>query len=482
MKDEEFDMAEQAKSLRKRIERGLFTAARGVARLGYPLSWEKLEIDENRSVWASYTPDYVPNEGLVGEETADLCIIGGGYTGISTAYHFSQRYPGKRVVILEAKSLANGASGRNGGMMLNWVYGTGPMSDEMTHRVYSATNSTIDSIEEIIARHNLNVSYRRDGCMEIFTDEQRAKEAQEEVAYLNSIDVPIQFLDATAVQQKINLQGVYGALFDPNEGQLNGVQFIRGLKPVLEERGVQIYENTAVTRIREGRTIEVTTANGSVRAKAIVLATNGYTGKLGYFRKSYFPLHSHVFATRPLNNDEADQIGWHQSAGFSDDLNRISYATRTNEGHIVFGGGSNLSYGYQFNNRTIFPGTPHSAQPAFADMQRTMGNYLPGSGTLPQLHQWTGTLAITLRRNCSMGVRGEHNNVYYALGYSGHGVTAANMAGQVLTDLYSKTEETWRGMPFVNADFSPIPLEPFRWMGYQMMTRLTGKSPREPHR
>ncbi|MEM7345780.1 MAG: FAD-dependent oxidoreductase, partial [Chloroflexota bacterium] len=101
---------------------------------------------------------------------------------------------------------------------------------------------------------------------------------------------------------------------------------------------------------------------------------------------------------------------------------------------------------------------------------------------LPIAHRWTGTLAITLRRNCSMGVRGEHNNVYYALGYSGHGVTAANMAGKVLTDLYSKDDETWRGMPFINADFAPIPLEPFRWMGYHMMTRLTGRSPREAHR
>jgi glycine/D-amino acid oxidase-like deaminating enzyme len=386
------------------------------------------------------------------------------------------------VVLLEAKSLANGASGRNGGMMLNWVYGTGAMSAEMTARVYHATNQTIDSIEEIIKSHRLDVSYRRDGCFEVFTDEQRAIEAKEEVAYLNSIGVPVQFLSAEQVRQKISLNGIYGGLFDPNEGQLNGVQFIRGLRPVLEARGVQIYENTAVTKITEGATIDVTTANGSVQAKAIVLATNGYTGKLGYFRKSFFPLHSHVFATDPLSDEEAAKIGWHGTAGFSDDLNRISYATRTNEGHVVFGGGSNISYGYLFNNRTAFPGTPDSANGAFDDMHKTMGQYLTGSGQLRRTYRWTGTLAISLRRNCSIGVRGEHKNVYYALGYSGHGVTAANMAGKALTDIYSDADDQWRGMPFIQADFSPIPLEPFRWMGYQMMTRLTGRSPREPHR
>lgn len=460
----------------------MYGAARGVARFGYPLSWEKLEIDDNKSLWAAYTPDYKPNPSLSGTETADLCIIGGGYTGISTAYHFSQRYPNKRIVLLEAKSLANGASGRNGGMMLNWVYGTGSMSDEMTARVYNATSQTIDSIEAIIQKHNLEVSYRRDGCLEVFTDEQRAIEAEQEVAYLNSIGVPIQFLDAAAIRQKINLNGIYGGLFDAGEGQINGVQFIRGLRPILAARGVQIYENTVVTKIEEGATIHITTTEGSVKARAIALATNGYTGKLGYFRKAYFPLHSHVFATSPLNDTAVNQLGWCSTAGFSDDLNRLSYATHTKEGHIVFGGGSNISYGYLFNNRTAFPGSPHSATAAFDDMHETLGKYLPGMAKLPRAFQWTGTLAISLRRNCSMGVRGEHNNVYYALGYSGHGVTAANMAGQVLTDLYSGSDEKWRGIPFVQADFSPIPLEPFRWLGYQMMTRLTGRSPREPHR
>lgn len=463
------------------LERGLIRAARGAAWFGYPLSWEKLEIDENHSVWAAYTPDYQPSPLLQGDTTADLAIIGGGYTGISTAYHFSRRYPEKRVVILEAKSLANGASGRNGGMMLNWIYGVGPVPDEVTARIYQATCQTIDSIEEIIHTHNLSISYRRDGCFEVFTDEKRAEEAAAEVNYLNSLGIPIQFLDGAAVRQHIGLQGIYGGLFDPSEGQLNGVQFIRGLKPVLEERGVEIYENTPVTKVEEGSTIRLTTPNGTVKAKAIVLAMNGYTGKLGYFRKSYFPLHSHVFATHPLTDEQLQNFGWTDTAGFSDDLNRISYATRTREGHIVFGGGSNISYAYLFNNRTKFPGSPHSTNAAFADMQKTMGEYLPGTGQLPLAHRWTGTLAITMRRNCAMGVRGDHKNVYYALGYSGHGVTAANMAGQVLTDIYSGTDDKWQGMPFINGNFSPIPLEPFRWIGYQMMTRLTGRSPREPH-
>ncbi|MDJ0753100.1 MAG: FAD-dependent oxidoreductase [Ardenticatenaceae bacterium] len=469
-------------TLSQKVEQKLYQAAGAISAFSYPLGWEKLEIDENRSLWASYTPNYVPGPPLKGNTTADLAIIGGGFTGVSTAHHFAARYPQKRVIILEAKSLANGASGRNGGMMLNWVYGTGPMSEETTRRVYQATSKTIDDIEKTIKTNNLEVSYRRDGCFEVFTDEERAVEAQKEVAYLNQLGIPIQFLDAAAVRQHIGLNNIYGGLFDPSEGQLNGVQFIRGLRPILIEQGVEIYEHSPVLKIREGSTITLTTPEGEVKAKAILLATNGYTGKLGYFRKAYFPLHSHVFATSPLSQEQSSKLGWRGTAGFADDLNRISYATQTKEGHLVFGGGSNISYGYLFNNRTAFPGSPDSAGPAFRDMQKTLNSYLPGSEKYPMTYRWTGTLAISLRRNCSIGVRGEYGNVYFALGYSGHGVTAANMAGRVLTDIYSKSDEKWRGLPFVNAPFSPIPLEPFRWMGYQMVTRLTGRSPREPFR
>lgn len=460
------------------LEKGLLAAARGAALFGYPPRFEKLEIDDNQSVWASYTPNYDPNPPLKGDTQADLAIIGGGFTGVSTAYHFSRRYPDKRVVLLEAKTLANGASGRNGGMMLNWIYGVENPDDALTQRIYQTTQAAMDMIEGIIQEHDLPVSYRRDGSLEVFTSAARAEAAHAEIEHLQSLGIPVQFLDRATVRGTIDLKGVHGAWFDPNEGQLNGAQFIRLLKPVLEEQGVAIYEGTPVLRVEEGPTVRLHTPQGEVEAGAIVLATNGYTGKLGYFRKAIFPLHSHVFATPPLPEVQLADLGWHAGAGFSDDLNRISYATRTREGHLVFGGGSNAAYDYLFNNRTAYPGTPHRARRAFEAMHHTLNSYLPGSLALPIAYRWTGTLAISFRRNCSIGVRGEHRNVYYGLGYSGHGVTMANLAGQVITDLYSGADKQWRALPFYNADFAPIPLEPFRWMGYQLFTHLMGRSPR----
>jgi len=256
---------------------------------------------------------------------------------------------------------------------------------------------------------------------------------------------------------------------------LNGAQFVRCLRPILEQQGVIIHENTPVLKIHEGSTITLTTPEGEIQAKAIVLGTNGYTGKLGYFRKAIFPLHSHVFATAPLSSDQLARIGWHQAAGYSDDLDRISYSSLSREGRIVFGGGSNDSYDYLFNNRTSYPGL---SDKAFRTMHSTMLKYLPTLRDVPITHKWAGTLAISFKRNCAMGVMGAHRNVYYALGYSGHGVVLANLAGKVLTDIYSGDDQQWRKLPFYHADFAPIPLEPFRWIGYQIFTRLTGRSPR----
>jgi glycine/D-amino acid oxidase-like deaminating enzyme len=439
---------------------------------------EKLEFDDNQSVWVSQTPDYRPGAALLQDIRADLAIIGGGFTGVSTAYHFSRRYPEKRVVLLEAKSLTNGASGRNGGMMLNWLPIMYGYDAETTRRVYEMTHAGIRMIAEIIARHNLPVSCRIDGTLSVYTDPRRAEAAQREAEMHQQIGIPSVFLDGEALKRQLNLRGVYGAILDPNSGQINGAQLVRSLRPVLEEQGVKIYEQTPVLSIREGAEMLLRTPRGEVRAKAVVLATNGYTSKLGYFQDAIFPLHAHVFATAPQRSEELSKLGWHGTAGYSDDLDRIAYSSLTHEGQIVFGGGSNQAYTYLFNNRTRYTHSPQEAARAYQKLEETMEGYLPGSRRVPVTHRWTGVLGMTMNRVPLIGVRGENRNLYYGVGFCGHGVTLGNMAGLILTDAYSGDDACWRGLPCYQAGYVRIPPEPFRWIGYQMFTRLTGKSPR----
>jgi glycine/D-amino acid oxidase-like deaminating enzyme len=435
------------------------------------------EIDPNLSLWFADGAGYSREPALSGRAFADVAIIGGGFTGVSTAYHLSQALPNLSIILLEAKSLANGASGRNGGLMLNWINGT-PDTDEMLVKTYQATRRGIDLILGIIRENGLAVRYTRKGCLEVQTTPQRAEEAHARAERLRTLGIPVSFVSGEALAKRSGAQRISGGLYDPSEGQLHGVDFIRALKPLLLARGVRIFEDSPVRSIEEGRSITLHTQKGSVRAGSIVLATNGYTPRLGYFRRGIFPLHSHVLATEPVNESQRAALGWGDSSGFCDDLDRIAYAGLSPMGNLIFGGGSNAAYSYLYGGKTQYSFSPVSAARSFQTIRARLLDYFPGAAPLRIQRRWTGTLGITMSRMCSMGVRGAHRNVYYALGYSGHGVTLANLAGKVLSDLYQGNHDAWRDQPFYQKHLGGIPPEPFRWIGYQAYTRLTGRSPR----
>jgi gamma-glutamylputrescine oxidase len=432
-------------------------------------------FDDNRSAWTADKPPYTAEPPLAGAVDADVAIIGGGFTGVSTALHLAERYPERRIVLLEAKELGNGASGRNGGMVLNWVNGVEHDDPAHARRVFDVTRGGIDQIEAMIARWAPGTSFRRDGTWEVRTSAARADEAAAHAEWLQAAGIPVRWVPAAELPAQLRLAGAHGALFDPTAGQLDGVDFLRRLKPSLLAMGVHLYEGTRVTAIREGSTHTLTTSAGSVRANAIVLATNAYTPKLGYFRSGVLPLHSHVIGTEPLSPERQAAIGWRAGAGFSDDLDRIAYASLSPTGRIVFGGGSNTSYGYRYGGHTRWEGL---ADAGFSAVHKRMLTYLPDAADVAITHRWTGTLGVTLSRVCTMGVMGEHRNVYYALGYSGHGVTLANLAGRVLADLYGGEHDRWKDLPFYQQKLLYIPPDPLRWLGYHAYTSVTGRSPR----
>ncbi|MGE0867991.1 MAG: NAD(P)/FAD-dependent oxidoreductase [Kofleriaceae bacterium] len=432
-------------------------------------------FDDNRSVWLAEAAAESPSPPLARDLTADVAIIGGGFTGVSTAYHLSKRRPGLGIVLLEAKSLGNGASGRSGGMMLN---GVSPFAHDVQQiaREHALTTDAIDQLIGLIDEHKLPVRYRRDGSLKVWTTARAAELAHAEAEQLAALGVPVSFVAGAELERIIRAHGAAGATIDRSEGVLNGVDLIRAMRPLLVTQGVTIHESTQVTRVAEGKTIALTTPRGTVRANAIVLATNGYTPKLGYFRTGILPVISHVIASQPLSPEQLAR-GFGTATAFSDDLPRLAYACVDPQGRVVFGGGSNASYGYHFGNRTTARGAVAGDDAAGRALRATMTAYFPELGAIGFPYRWSGPLGLTLRRHCAIGVMGEHRNVYYALGYSGHGVVLGNMAGRVIADLYEANHEPWQDYAFYMYRPSGIPPEPMRWLGYHAYTRLTGRSP-----
>lgn len=430
-------------------------------------------LDQNQAVWVAESGPPQPARSLAGALTADIAIVGGGFTGVSTAWHLALRHPERGIVLLEARELGHGASGRNCGQVLHWVNGVEPEDPEGLRRIHAVTGIGIDLAEQLARSFAPPGTFRRQGCLVAYTDPGRAERAHAEVEDLRAAGIPAEFLPASA----LSIPGVRGAVLDPRAGRLNGLALLRAMRPALAARGVAVYEDTPVRRVRTGAEIALETPGGEVRARSLVLATNAYTPGLGFFRAGILPLHSHVLATEPLADELWERIGWGAWDGFTDDYDRVAYALRTPGGRLLFGGGGNDAYGYRLGGRPTIE-VAHDDRPARA-MRAALTRYFPGLAQAPIRHRWAGPLAITLDRVCSMGVGGTHRNVYHALGYSGHGVALALLAGRVLADLYDDHHEPWRDLPFYQKRLLPLPPEPLRWLAYQAYTRITGRSPRK---
>jgi glycine/D-amino acid oxidase-like deaminating enzyme len=427
--------------------------------------------DENHPIWVLESEPPRPCARLSRRLRCDVAIVGGGFTGVSTAWHLRQRHPDLGIALFEAGVLGQGASGRNGGQVLNWINGVEPRTLEEARRIHAATRLGIDLAESLATSHAPPGTFRRAGCLEIYTDARRAEAAHARAEALAAAGVPAEFVPGSALR----VQGARGAVLDPLAGRLNGFALLQALRPALVAAGVAVHEHTPVLRVRQGAEIALATPDGEVTARALVLATNAWTPALGFFRSGILPLHSHVVATRPLSEAEWAACGFGPGDGFTDDLDRIAYACRTPGGRLLFGGGSNEAYTYRFGGR---PGAAAAAERAERAITATLHRYFPALAHVPLERRWAGTLALTLDRVCSMGVGGEARNVYHALGYSGHGVALALLAGRVLADLYDGDHDPWRALPFYQKRLLPLPPEPLRWLGYQAYTRLTGRSPR----
>jgi len=429
--------------------------------------------DENRSVWVAESAPPEPAPRLEGRLDTDVAIVGGGLTGVSTAWHLRERQPGLGIALLEAGVLGQGASGRNGGQVLNWVNGVEPRTPEETRRVHGATKAGIDIAEVLASRFAPPGTFRRRGCLSVYTDARRAEAAASHVEELRAAGIPAEFVPAS----RLGLHGAHGAVLDPLAGRLNGFALLQALRPVLRTRGIALHEQTLVRRVETGREIVLETGFGEVRAKALVLAAGAWTPALGFFRRRLLAIHSHVLATEPLPEEAWKRIGWGDWDGFTDDLDRIAYACRTPGGRLLLGGGGNAAYSYRIGGGAV--PTPAAEARAVPFIRSVLERYFPGVADAKIEHPWAGLLDLTVDRICTMGVSGEHRNVYHALGYSGHGVALALLAGRVIADLYEGNHEAWREQPFYQKRLLPFPPEPALWLGYQVLTRLTGKSPRK---
>jgi glycine/D-amino acid oxidase-like deaminating enzyme len=385
-----------------------------------------------------------PRPALSGDVRADVCIVGGGFTGLWTAYHLAALAPDRRVVVVEREVAGFGASGRNGGWC-SALFPAAALADEMR----PALAATIDEVGAVAKAEGIDADFEKAGYLCVATTPAQATRLRAEAGDAN-------WLDADAVAARIRVAGAMGGTFDPDCAALSPGKLVRGLAEAVERRGVTIYEQSAAREIHPG---QVVLADGTVRADVVLRATEAWTSQFPGSAREVIPLYSLVVATEPLSTAVWDEIGWRERFTLNDNRNLIIYAQRTVDGRIVLGGrGAPYHLGSRIKPRYDLEDT------VFEHLRVTLGQLFPAASKAEISHRWGGPLGVP--RDWTPSVRFDPGTgLGSGGGYVGDGVAAAALAGRTLAELATGQDTPNTRLPWVNRRPRPWEPEPLRWLG-----------------
>jgi glycine/D-amino acid oxidase-like deaminating enzyme len=410
-----------------------------------PLSHSPSRGYRELSFWHETVPDDLsPRAPLAGDIQVDVAIVGGGLTGLWTAYYLLQRDPALRIAVLEKEIVGFGASGRNGG----WCSALFPRSTaslEKTHGLQAALAmrrgmiATVDEVGRVTAAEGIDCDFVKGGTIAFARNRVQASAADAEVAEAAGYGVD-------------PLERRADAVFDPNCARVHPSKLVRGLARVVEANGVAIYEGTEVVSWEPHR---VTTTRGTVRADSVIIATEGYGATLAQTRRSILPLYSLMIATEPLADSFWNEIGIEHGMTFTDYRHLLIYGQRTADNRFAFGGrGARYHWGSVI--RPEFDRAPR----VFEHLRRALVDLFPAAKDAKVTHRWGGPLGVP--RDWHAFVRYDTaTGIGTAGGYVGDGLSTTNIAGRTLADLVTGTVSELTTLPWVghhSPDWEPEPL------------------------
>jgi glycine/D-amino acid oxidase-like deaminating enzyme len=410
----------------------------------------------------------IPSRGpaLPGDRSADVCIVGGGLTGLWTAYHLAGAQPDLRVVVLEKEFAGYGASGRNGGWLsaelagsLDRYAATG--SRDGVRRLVRTMEQTVDDVIQVCRDEGIDADIVKDGVLHVARTEPqlaRLDAMLAERAAWGFGEGGERRLTRAEVHDRVRVEGALAAVHSPHAARVQPARLVRGLLDAVRRRGVTVYEGTEVTAIQPGRAV---TRHATLRADVVLRCLEGYTAGLPDSRRDWLPMNSSMVVTEPLPASVWSEIGWQGADLVGDGANAYSYAQRTADGRIAIGGRGRP---YRFGSSTDRAGEIPDA--TVRQLRARLTRLFPVLADVRLDGAWTGVFGVA--RDWAAAVHCDrHSGLCWAGGYAGEGVAAANLAGRTLRDLIRGRDTELARMPWVGHQARGWEPEPLRWLAVQ---------------
>ena len=433
------------------------------------------------SLWHDQGPPPVPRPALEGAEEADVVVVGGGYTGLWTAYYLLEFRPDLRVVVLEAEFCGFGASGRNGG----WVsakfpgskaamaarHGDGAVIDYQ-HHMFEA----VDEVGRVAEAEGIDCHYRKGGMLLFATTDAQVPRLQAYAAELGTWGFrpgDLELLDAGAARARAAVAGARAAMYTPHCASIDPWRLVAGLAAAVERRGGMVYEGTKVRALERGM---VVTEGGVVRARSVLRCTEAFSAALPGQERSLAPVYSLMIATEPLGDEWWEGTGLRRGETFSDERHLIVYGQRTVDGRLAFGG-RGAPYHFGSAIRPEFDLDPRTHEL----VARVLWELFPQLGDASITHRWGGPVAVP--RDWRVSVDYDPvSGMGHAGGYVGQGVTSSNLAARALADLVRGEATSRTVLPFVGHRWRRWEPEPLRWLGINLGRALAPMADAEERR
>lgn len=411
----------------------------------------------NKSYWLENLPEVNPTEPIRDKSQCDIAIIGGGFTGLSTAYHARKLIPGADVRVLEANICGFGSSGRNAGFSSS-LFGMGKAITAMRFGKENAIaahhymHEAVDYVEYLIQENKIDCDFEKKGSMLVATSRAQIKKLEKEIELLESWGLPGPEIWKTEKLQNEFLTDYYfRGLYEKNTGLLNPARLTRGLFDLARKAGAVIHEMTPVNSVEKKQNgFQIRTPEGDLHADRIVFATNAYSVLFPQLASRQTPVYQHIVLSEPLTKDQLESIGWKLRIGLEDAREQIHYYRLTSDNRILMGGG---------NIQPIFGNNVHQDrnEKVFLHLRKHVVKIYPQLKDLKFSHQWGGPVSITVDVSPAISTIGKNKRAIFSGGLLGHGVSMAPYNGLTIAEMLSGIKSKRTEMFFAGRKVIPWP-------------------------